>query len=62
MEKKMGRPPIASSGAMGRVFQMRLTDADREAYEQAADRAGMTLSAWIRNQLGKAAKLGSKKP
>lgn len=35
---------------------MRLTDDEREAYQQAAERAGTTLSAWIRQCLNRAAK------
>ncbi len=62
MKKRMGRPPLDPGSAKGQVFQIRLTDAEREAYEQAATQAKMTLSAWIREKLGNAAKRGSKKP
>ena len=41
---------------MGRVFQLRLSDAERESYEAAAKRAGQSLSAWIRERLNRAAK------
>lgn len=56
MENKIGRPPLPAGEAKGRVFQMRLTDAERQAYEEAAERAEVTLSAWIRQCLNKAAK------
>src|SRR6185295_13010120 len=56
MAKKMGRPPIDPTGAMGRVFQIRLTDAERAEYDRAATRAGVKLAAWIRDRLSRAAK------
>jgi len=56
MAKKMGRPTIDPKGAMGRVLQIRLTDDERETYQRAADKAEMPISAWIRDQLAKAAK------
>ena len=59
-EKRIGRPPLDPSEARGRVFQMRLTDDERESYEAAAKRAGQTLSAWIRDRLNRAAKLAGK--
>lgn len=60
MSKKMGRPPRASTGAMGKVFQMRLTDSERKDYQRAAERAELSLSEWIRDRLNKAAKRESK--
>ena len=56
MKKRMGRPPLPPDAAKNEVFQMRLTAAERAAYQRAADRAGQTLSEWIRDRLGKAAK------
>lgn len=55
MAKKMGRPPKAPGG-LGRVLQIRLTDAERADYQKAAERAGVPLSEWIRANLGRAAK------
>lgn len=52
---KMGRPPIAPSGRLGRVLQIRLSDIERDTYQRAADRAGIALSAWMRDRLTKAA-------
>jgi len=60
-ESKMGRPTIDPEGPLGRVFQIRLSDAEREEYQRAATRAGVKLSAWIRDRLGKAAKRESKR-
>jgi hypothetical protein len=56
MAKKMGRPTINPKGPLGRVLQIRLTDEEREAYQKAAEKAGEPISAWIRDQLAKAAK------
>ena len=53
---KVGRPPIAPSGPLGRVVQIRLSSEEREAYQVAADRAGVALSAWMRDRLTAAAK------
>jgi hypothetical protein len=55
-KSSMGRPPISASGAMGRVFQIRLTDEERAEYQRAAGKMGMKLSEWVRDRLGRAAK------
>ena len=52
----MGHPTIDLKGAMGRVLQIRLTDDERAEYQKSAEEAGQPLSAWIREQLAKAAK------
>jgi len=52
----MGRPPLPAGEAKGRLVQLRLADAEHVAYLAAAERAGMTLSAWIRQCLNRAAK------
>jgi predicted HicB family RNase H-like nuclease len=56
MEKRMGRPPLDPADAKSQVYQLRMTAAEREAWEAAAKRAGKTLSAWIRERLNRAAK------
>lgn len=56
MEKKTGRPPIDPSGPMGKVLQIRLTDSEREDYAEAAERAKLKLSAWMRDRLNRAVK------
>ena len=57
----MGRPPIRPEGALGEVFQIRLADSERAAYERAAKRAGLSLAAWMRDRLTKSAKRESKR-
>jgi len=61
MAKKMGRPPLAADEAKGEYVQIRLTAAERLEYEQAAQRAEQSLSAWMRERLSKAAKRESKR-
>ena len=56
MEKRMGRPPLNPGEAKDRVYQLRLTVAERASYEAAAKRADKTLADWIRDKLGRAAK------
>jgi hypothetical protein len=56
METKTGRPTLHPQGAMSRVLQIRLTVEERAEYHEAAERAGVPLSAWIRDRLSKAAK------
>jgi len=58
--KKVGRPPRDPSGQASKLFPVRLTDAERQQYEQAAERAGMSVSAWMRDRLSKAAKREAK--
>jgi hypothetical protein len=53
---RMGRPPKAPGEAKGLVYQLRLTEAEREDYERAAEQAGMPLAAWMRSCLTRAAK------
>ena len=56
-----GRPARDPSGAPSKHFIMRLTDAERADYQRAADRAGLSLSEWVRERLSKAAKRESKR-
>jgi hypothetical protein len=57
MAKKMGRPTIDPKGRpQGKVCQIRLSDAERADYGQAAQKADLGLSAWMRDRLSKAAK------
>jgi uncharacterized protein (DUF1778 family) len=57
----MVRPKKLPGEAATERIDLRLTTAEREEYERAAVRAGQTLSAWIRERLGKAAKRESKR-
>ena len=56
MGKRTGRPPLDPGEAKDQVYQLRLTAAERASYEAAAQRAGKTVSAWIRDKLLRAAK------
>ena len=58
--KKIGRPPRDPMGQASKLFPVRLTDSERKEYEQAAKRAGMSVSAWMRDRLAKAAKREAK--
>jgi hypothetical protein len=61
MKTKRGRPPLDASEAKGLVYQLRLTEAEREQFENAATKAGLKLSAWMRERLTKAATRESKR-
>ena len=52
----MGRPPKPAGEAKDQVYQLRLTEAEREQWEAAAKRVGQPLSTWIRERLNRAAK------
>ena len=56
METKRGRPPKAPGDVFAERVELRMTADERKAYERAAENAGLSLSAWIRECLGKAAK------
>ena len=58
---KMGRPPRDPEGVAAKIFPVRLTDAEKDEYARAAKRAGMSLSEWLRDRLGKAARREFKK-
>lgn len=56
MGPTMGRPPLDPDQAKGQYIQLRLTAAERDEYRAAAERAGVSLSEWIRGCLSRAAK------
>ncbi len=56
MAKKLGRPPIDPSKKASEMVPVRMTTAEREQFQRAADATDQTLSAWIRDCLTKAAK------
>jgi hypothetical protein len=58
---KRGRPKLDASGAPSKFLTIRAADAEREEYRQAAERAGIPLSEWMRDRLSKAAKRESKR-
>jgi predicted HicB family RNase H-like nuclease len=53
---KAGRPPRDPKSGASKHFIIRLTDAERESYALAAEKAGVSLSEWTRDRLSKAAK------
>ena len=57
----MGRPPIPKAEQLAEIVPIRLTRAERDACEQAAERAELKPTAWMRDRLVKAAKRESKK-
>ncbi len=60
MEKKAGRPTRDPGGKASKLFPVRLTEAERARYEEAAKRAGVSVSEWIRDRLARAAKREAK--
>ena len=50
-KKKMGRPPLAEGEAKGKLVQARLSEADHDTVQQAADAAGVKVSQWVRERL-----------
>jgi hypothetical protein len=60
-QKKPGRPPKPAGETKPDVFQIRLSEAERAEYQQAAERAKLPLAQWMRDRLGKAAKRESKR-
>ena len=60
MKRSRGRPKKTRDEAAVERLDLRLTTIERAEYEQAAQRQGKTLSAWIRDCLGRAAKRANK--
>jgi predicted HicB family RNase H-like nuclease len=60
MANPKGRPPKPADKVLGQRLELRLTDAERKAYAQAAKRSGLSVSEWVRDCLSKAAGRGSK--
>ena len=51
MKKKRGAPPKPAASAKRALVQIRLNEAEKEAFAQAADLDGKKLSEWIRDRL-----------
>jgi hypothetical protein len=51
----IGRPPKEPAEKLVEIIQFRLTAAERKRCEEAADRAGVKFSVWIRERLLRAA-------
>lgn len=60
MANPKGRPPKAPDKVLGERLELRLTTAERKAYEQTANRAGLSVSEWIRETLSRAAARSAK--
>jgi hypothetical protein len=55
MKTRMGRPPKSGNKAMAGRLEIRVSEAEKLAYEEAARTAGMDRSDWIRATLDAAA-------
>lgn len=51
MKKKTGRPKKGASKTLSRTLQFRLTDAEKQAFADAAELSGQEVSVWIRDRL-----------
>jgi len=54
MTNPKGRPPKAPNKVLGTRLELRITAAERKAYEQAAKKASLSVSEWIREALAAA--------
>ena len=55
-KKKTGRPKIPAEQRKGRYLQVRVDDAEREAFAKAAAANGLDTSGWVRLRLREAAR------
>jgi|tagenome__1003787_1003787.scaffolds.fasta_scaffold14230037_1 hypothetical protein len=53
---KGGRPPLAPGEAKGHRLQIRVTDAELSECQEAARKAALSLSEWVRDRVSRAAK------
>jgi hypothetical protein len=51
MSKKRGRPPLAEDKTKSAYLEVRLEEAEKIAFKDAANLAGQALSVWIRDRL-----------
>jgi hypothetical protein len=58
MKTRMGRPPKSGKKPMGERLEIRVSAAEKAAYDRAASGAKMERSDWIRATLNAAAKRG----
>jgi hypothetical protein len=56
MGKKRGRPPVAPGKSKAEYLEVRLESSEKEAFKEAAELAGLALSAWVRERLRLAAR------
>jgi uncharacterized protein (DUF1778 family) len=51
MAKRKGRPPKAPGKTKAEYLQVRVKEAEKQAFQSAAELAGLDLSAWVRERL-----------
>lgn len=51
MKKRRGRPPKGAGKTKVTFLQVRLDESEKRAFNEAADLAGLALSAWVRERL-----------
>ena len=56
----LGRPPLPDDERKDKTFRIRVTAADRERFDAAAEKAGSTASEWAREILLRAAESGGR--
>lgn len=57
----MGRPPKSPEDSLAERLYVRLSSAEKQSLEDAASKANVPLSAWIRSTLCRAAKRAERK-
>ncbi|HYG77980.1 MAG TPA: hypothetical protein VEK08_23445 [Planctomycetota bacterium] len=60
MAKKPGRPKLPKNKAKGVMISLRVLPDERKAFEELADKSGVSLSEWLRRSL--LAVTGERKP
>lgn len=58
---KRGRPKLDPEGSPSKYLTIRVAPGEHETYLEAADRAGETLSEWVRHRLNSAVKREAKR-
>ncbi len=56
MKRKAGRPKLALTKTKAEYLQVRLNEAEKQGFTEAAAMAGQKLSVWVRDQLRRAAR------
>jgi len=56
MAKKRGGQPKPPGKVKGRYIQLRATESEKEGFDAAAELAGLSLAAWVRERLRLAAR------
>ncbi len=49
--KRRGRPPKSSDQLQTETLDVRITDAEKQAFKSAAELVGMPVSMWVRQRL-----------